>query len=70
MRDHSYIPPDPTYTIDEFCASERISRVALYALWKNGDGPRFYANGRRKLITHRARLDWQTQQEAKAMPSS
>jgi hypothetical protein len=58
---------DPSFTISEFCAAERISRVALYGMWKCGKGPRFYFNGRCRRITHSARMLWQRQREAEAI---
>ena len=64
MSDPNFTPADPSYTVDEFCAAERLSRVRLYQLWKEGKGPRFYRNGRCRRITHRARFDWQAQMEA------
>lgn len=60
-------PHEPSYSVDEFCTAERISRVALYAFWKQGKGPRYYMNGRCRRITHQARLTWQRQREAEAM---
>jgi hypothetical protein len=60
-------PHEPSYSVDEFCIAERISRVALYAFWKQGKGPRYYMNGRCRRITHQARLTWQRQREAEAM---
>jgi hypothetical protein len=62
------IPPfEPSYSVDEFCKAERISRVALYAFWKRGKGPRYYMNGRCRRITHQARQTWQRQREAETM---
>ena len=61
-----YIPHEPSYTVDTFCAEEHISRVKLYDLWNHGKGPRFYWNGKCRRITHRARLEWQTTMEAEA----
>jgi hypothetical protein len=61
----TFIPPEPSYTVDEFCAAERVSRVRLYELWKLGHGPRFYMNGRCRRITHAARMDWQREMEAR-----
>jgi hypothetical protein len=58
--------PDHTYTVDEFCTAERVSRVQLYEFWKRSKGPRFYFNGRCRRITHQARLDWQREREAEA----
>ena len=67
MRARDVLPPyERTFTVDEFCLSERISRVSLYAMWKQGKGPRFYMNGRCRRITHQARLEWQHQREAEA----
>ena len=56
-----------SYSVDEFCTAERISRVALYAFWKQGKGPRYYMNGKCRRITHRARLKWQRQREAETI---
>jgi hypothetical protein len=39
----------PTYTINEFCEAERISRSLLYKLWDQGAGPRFHRVGSRWL---------------------
>ena len=58
---------EPSYSVDEFCIAERISRVSLYAFWKQGKGPRYYMNGRCRRITHQARLTWQRQREAETM---
>ena len=66
MNETNFIPHDPSYTVDEFCKAERISRVALYAMWKQGHGPRFYFNGRCRRITHAARIKWQRAMEARA----
>jgi hypothetical protein len=45
--------------LPEFCAAERISRSRLYAWWKEGRGPRFYMNGKGRIITHAARPETQ-----------
>jgi hypothetical protein len=42
MSDQDFIPYEPSYTVDEFCKAEPISRVALYGMWREGSGPRFY----------------------------
>jgi hypothetical protein len=57
---------EPTYTVDEFCDAERISRSRLYELWQRGEGPEYYLNGISKRITHAARLEWQRQREQAA----
>jgi len=66
MSDPNFTPYEPSYTVDEFCAAERISRVRLYELWKQDKGPRFYNNGRCRRITHAARIDFQQRMEAEA----
>jgi hypothetical protein len=65
MSDQDFIPYEPSYTVDEFCKAERISRVALYGMWKDGRGPRFYMNRRCRRITHAARVEWQRTIEAR-----
>lgn len=55
---------DPSYTTDEFCEAERVSRAWLYLQWRLGNGPRFYYNGNRRRITEEARLEWQRKREA------
>ena len=65
MSNSNFIPHEPSYTVNEFCVAERISRVALYDFWKQGKGPRFYMNGRCRRITHSARLEWQREMEAR-----
>ena len=55
---------DPTYTIDDFCAVEHISRSQLYKAWQEGRGPRFYWWGNSRRITSEARREWQREREA------
>jgi hypothetical protein len=57
---------EASYTIDEFCKAERISRAFLYKLWANGKGPRYYLVGTVRRISHEARLEWQQQFEVAA----
>jgi hypothetical protein len=49
---------DHSYTIDELCKAERISRAMLYKLWSRGEGPRFYYVGSVRRISHQARTAW------------
>ena len=61
------VPPfEPSYNVDEFCFVERISKVNLYKEWGDGVGPRFYWNGRRRVIPHSARLEYQQRKMAEA----
>jgi hypothetical protein len=60
---------DPSYTVSEFCAAERISRAMLYKLWSQGKppfgkGPAFYYIGSVRRISHEARIEWQKSREA------
>ena len=57
---------DPSYTVNEFCAAERISRSQLYEDWKADKGPRFYWNGKHRRISHEARGEWRRRREAEA----
>jgi excisionase family DNA binding protein len=54
MADDSY-----SYTVEEFCEVERISRSMVYKLWSQGKGPRFYMVGSVRRISHQARIEWQ-----------
>ena len=57
---------EASYTIDEFCEAERISRAFLYKLWAKGKGPRFYYVGTVRRISPEARLEWHRKFEATA----
>src|SRR5262245_25492730 len=54
---HSTIT-DPSYTVDEFCTAEKLSRSQLYEDWRNGTGPDFFWNGKHRRISHEARTRW------------
>lgn len=45
---------DPTLTVDEFCAAEKISKAQLYLDWKAGTGPTSFstANAAASLTKH------------------
>jgi hypothetical protein len=55
---------EASYTIDEFCEAERISRSLLYRAWREGWGPRFHLIGSHKRISPEARLEWRRSLEA------
>ena len=57
---------DQSYTIDEFCTVERLSRAMLYKLWAQGNGPRWFQVGNRRHISHEARTEWRRRLEAEA----
>ena len=40
MRAKTYFPPnEPSYTVEEFCLAERISRAMLYTILEAGQRP-------------------------------
>ena len=57
---------DHSYTTNEFCAVERVSRSKLYEDWRDNKGPRFFWNGKQRRISHEARLEWRRRREAEA----
>jgi hypothetical protein len=57
---------EPTYTVNNFCMVEDISKAKLYEFWKAGKGPRFYKVGKSRRITYAARIEWHRQLEAEA----
>ena len=58
--------PDPSLTVDEFCAAEKVSRSQLYKDWNRGTGPRFYYNGTRRRISEESRREWRRARESAA----
>jgi len=61
---------DPSLTIQEFCAAEKVSRPMIYALWKAGKGPRYYYVGTHRRISAEARREWRQRLEAEATHSA
>jgi len=57
---------DPSLTINEFCAAEKISRSQLYEDWKGGTGPDFFLVGSHRRISAEARERWRRQREAES----
>lgn len=57
---------DRSYTPDEFCEAERMSRSKLYQMWSHGKGPRWFQIGNRRRISHEARIEWRRKLEAEA----
>jgi hypothetical protein len=52
------------FTVDEFCQAHRISRSALYGLWRAGIGPRVIKVGPKNIITKKAAAEWRAAREA------
>src|SRR4051812_37737343 len=66
-----FVPNVPSYTIDEFCSAERISRPTYFKMKKLGHGPdELEIPGLVGIIriTHSARLAWQ--ERMRRMPKS
>ena len=55
-----------SYTVDEFCKAECMSRSMVYKLWSQGKGPRWFQVGNRRHISHEARTEWRRRLEAEA----
>ena len=53
MNEPDFIPFEPSYTVDEFCKAERISRVALYDIVEAGQRPALLFEW--KMQAHHAR---------------
>ena len=51
------------FTVDEFCDAHRISRTHLYAMWRQGLGPRYMLTGAKRLIAIEAAADWRAEAE-------
>jgi excisionase family DNA binding protein len=64
------VTDNPTYTVDEFCSAERISRSLLYKLWRQGRGPRYYLAGSHRRISEQAGQDWHRLLEAETVKHS
>jgi predicted DNA-binding transcriptional regulator AlpA len=57
---------DESYTIQEFCAAEKISRAFFYKLQAQGKAPHTYPLGSNRRISRKAYLVWQTARENEA----
>jgi predicted DNA-binding transcriptional regulator AlpA len=57
---------DESFTIDEFCASEKISRSFFYKLETQGNAPKTYPLGRTRRISGAAYVAWRTARESVA----
>lgn len=51
------------YSPAQFCAEHGFARTTLYALFKEGRGPRTFKVGRRTLISAEAASDWRKRME-------
>jgi len=59
-------PPALAYSVREFCAGNKISKSHLYALIRDGLGPRLMRVGGRVLISHEAAAEWRRRMEGAA----
>ena len=55
---------DESFTINEFCAAEKISRSFFYKLESQGNAPRTYSLGSTRRISRAARDAWRSEREA------
>jgi predicted DNA-binding transcriptional regulator AlpA len=53
-----------SYTIDEFCAAEKISRSFFYKLDAQGNAPKTYSVGRNRRISRASYEAWRAAREA------
>ncbi len=51
------------YTIEAFCAAHMISRSGLYALWRQGIGPRTVKLGRAVKVTRESAAQWRAERQ-------
>lgn len=57
---------DESFTIQEFCAAEKISRAFFYKLQSQGKAPRTYPIGSNRRISREAYSTWRTARETEA----
>jgi hypothetical protein len=57
---------DESFTIDEFCAAEKICRASFYNLQSLGKVPQTYPVGRQRRISRESYIAWRTAGENKA----
>ncbi|UFW82988.1 transcriptional regulator [Bradyrhizobium barranii] len=55
-----------SFTVQEFCAAEKISRNLFYKLQARGEGPQTYLVGANRRISREAYIAWRTAREAEA----
>jgi hypothetical protein len=69
LEQHSparYSPPKRSFTINEWCAMRRYSRVYFYKMRRKGDAPDVIGEGKAQRITDSADARWLKRQEQKA----
>jgi hypothetical protein len=57
---------EPSLTIPEFCAIEKLSRSGFYQMDHRGEGPDTYYMGAARRITPEAHQRWRREREAAA----
>lgn len=55
------------YTVQEYCAAEKVSRSKLYQEWASGQGVEFYRRGNKILISHEAMVRHREKLEKEAL---
>lgn len=51
------------YDVRHFCDAHSVSRSALYRLWKEGTGPRYFKVGNKIFISCEAASEWRAAME-------
>jgi predicted DNA-binding transcriptional regulator AlpA len=57
---------DESFTIQEFCTAEKISRAFFYKLQSQGKAPRTYPLGANRRISRESYVAWRTARESEA----
>jgi hypothetical protein len=48
--------PTDIFTLEEYCALEKVSRSKVYDEWRRGEGVEYFKRGAKIFITEEARL--------------
>ena len=62
-------PKQTTFSIQEFCARNKISRTHLHNMCKAGRGPKMMKAGRRVLISAASEREWRQLLETETAPT-
>ena len=55
--------PQGARSVSQFCEDHNISRAHFYNLFREGQAPKTFKVGRRRLISDEAAAEWRKQQE-------
>jgi hypothetical protein len=60
------IDDDHVFTVEEYCAADKVSRAMVYKEWAAGEGVEYFRRGNKICITQRARRRHHAALEQKA----